>query len=52
MTLCVVDKGHCSCQPDEGVFCPFYRPDDYVLHLMSAITELIRIRDSQDEPTS
>lgn len=22
MTLCVVDGGHCQCQPDDGVFCP------------------------------
>lgn len=22
MTLCPADRGHCSCQPDEGVFCP------------------------------
>lgn len=40
MTLCVVTKGHCLCQPDEGVFCPDYKPDAYVQSLMDAITEL------------
>lgn len=40
MTLCVVTKGHCLCQPDEGVFCPDYKPDAYVQSLMNAITEL------------
>lgn len=22
MTLCVIDGGHCCCQPDEGMLCP------------------------------
>jgi hypothetical protein len=42
MTLCVIDKGHCMCNPDEGVFCPNYKPDAYVQYLMDAITELLK----------
>lgn len=44
MTLCVVTKGHCLCQPDEGVFCPDYKPDAYVQYLMDAIKELRTVR--------
>lgn len=42
MTLCVRTGGHCLCQPDEGVFCPNYRPDAYVQCLMDTITELLK----------
>jgi hypothetical protein len=41
MTLCVRTGGHCLCQPDEGVFCPDYRPDPYVQCLMDTITALL-----------
>jgi hypothetical protein len=40
MTLCVKTGYQCVCQPDEGVFCPDYKPDAYVQCLMDAITEL------------
>ena len=40
MTLCIKTKAQCNCQPDEGVFCPDYKPDWYVQCLMDAITEL------------
>src|SRR4051812_18379587 len=40
MTLCVKTGYQCICQPDEGVFCPDYKPDAYVQCLMDAITEL------------
>lgn len=40
MTLCIVTKAQCNCQPDEGVFCPDYKPDWYAQCLMDAITEL------------
>lgn len=44
MTLCVIDEGHCMCQPDEGIFCPNYKPDAYVQCLMDTITELLEMR--------
>lgn len=40
MTLCVKTGYQCSCQPDEGMFCPDYKPDWYVQCLMDAILEL------------
>jgi hypothetical protein len=40
MTLCVIDGGHCSCQPDIEAWCPRYKPDEYTRHLMRAISEL------------
>lgn len=27
MTLCVIDGGHCICQPQDGVFCPNAKTD-------------------------
>jgi hypothetical protein len=27
MTLCVIDGGHCVCQPQDGVFCPNAKTD-------------------------
>jgi hypothetical protein len=40
MTLCVIDGGHCTCQPDIESWCPAYKPDAYTRHLMRAIAEL------------
>jgi hypothetical protein len=39
MTLCPADKGHCSCQPDEGVFCP---RDDLIARLQRGMLEAWR----------
>jgi hypothetical protein len=51
MTLCVKTGAHCVCQPDEGAFCPDYKPDAYVQCLMDAITELLR-RPDVSEPVA
>lgn len=40
MTLCIKTGYQCNCQPDDGVFCPDYKPDWYVQCLMDAITSL------------
>ena len=49
MTLCVKTGYSCMCQPDEGVFCPDYKPDKYIGCLMTAITELIAESKNQQE---
>ena len=44
VTLCVKTGYQCVCQPEDGVFCPDYKPDAYVQCLMNAIKELIEGR--------
>lgn len=48
MTLCVKTGYQCNCQPDEGVWCPSYKPDAYVQSLMNAIVELRAERDAAE----
>ena len=48
MSLCVKTGYQCNCQPDEGVFCPDYKPDKYVQCLMNAITELLSSSESKE----
>lgn len=37
MSLCVIDRKQCTCQPDEGVFC---RGKDEITRLRSAVRTL------------
>jgi hypothetical protein len=41
MTLCIVDGGHCNCQPDEGVVCDKLpkKVRDYVLTAVKTALE-------------
>ena len=41
MTLCIVDGGHCNCQPDEGVVCDKLpkKIRDYVLTAVKTARE-------------
>jgi hypothetical protein len=41
MTLCVIDGGHCVCQPDEGVPCvPALNMKAEIDRLRGALTEI------------